>query len=336
MLTYACPAECSNCGTVSSPRDRNHLSLDVVLRGIEEAHRLAFENVVFTGGEATLRWADLLTSISHANHLGLPTRLVTNAHWAETSQAAAERLDQLLAVGLDEINFSTGDEHTRFVPLDRVVFGAVAAVERGLIAHVMVELRGTRRVSSASLLQHPLIRALPEPQRERVQPTESPWMPLSPHRIETYPEGIAVTSRNLTGCVGCDSVLQTYVMQADGRVGSCCGLGMRIIPELSVGRVDGDSFLADAIAEAEADFLKLWLHYLGPEKILAWAAERDPSIEWEGMYAHRCQACIRLYRDPAVRELIQDRYLEAVPDLVQSAWLREHYISAMLEGAPAP
>src|SRR5207249_10291620 len=78
------------------------------------------------------------------------------------------------------------------------------------------------------------------------------------------------------------------------------------------------------------DFLKVWIHYQGPEKILAWAAERDRSIQWEGMYGHRCQACIRVYRDPAVRAVIQNHYQQVIPDVLQSAWLREHYIPQKL------
>src|SRR5262249_35489158 len=94
MLTYACPAECSHCGTVSNPRDRHHLPLDLVLNGIDQAKRLDFENVVFTGGESTLRWDDLLIAIRHAKDISLPTRLVTNAHWAETQAVAAEKMDE--------------------------------------------------------------------------------------------------------------------------------------------------------------------------------------------------------------------------------------------------
>lgn len=330
MLTFACPAQCENCGTISSPRDRHNLSLNCVLRGIDEARQLDFENVVFTGGEATLRWDDLLTAIRYANDAGLPTRLVTNAHWAESVDKASVRLDELLRAGLKEINFSTGDEHVRFIPLDRVVFAIIATIEQGLIAHVMVELRSMRKVTKHVLMEHPLIRCLPSTKLELLRPTESPWMPLRPEQIETYPDRITSTKSNLSRCGGCDNVLQTYVLQADSRVGACCGLGMRAIPELSVADTGMTSFLATAIRTAESDILKLWIHYSGPEKILAWAAGRDPSIKWEGMYGHRCQACIRLYKDRAIQAVILECYTDAIPELLQTAWLREHYIPSKL------
>ena len=333
MLTYACPAQCHSCGTGSSPHDPHVLNLDVVLEGMREASALGFRNVVFTGGEATLRWDDLLTALRLTRALGLPSRLVTNAHWATDMQAAGAAMDALLDAGLNEINFSTGDEHTRFIPLENVVRAAVTTVRRGLTAFVMVEMRAERRISSADLLNHPMVLELPDEQRARVKPTESPWMPLNPFKVETYPDGIAINEDNLASCAGCDSVLQTYVMQADGRVGACCGLGMRLIPELSVGRCSGPGQLEHAIQEAEEDFLKLWVHYQGPEHVLAWAARHDPSVKWENMYGHRCQACLRLYKDPRVRQLVRDHHEEMIGVVLQTAWLRERFIPHRLDPA---
>src|SRR5687767_12928754 len=114
MLTYACPAACKNCGTSSSPHDKNKLNIETALSGIDQARSLGFDNVVFTGGESTLRWRDLLVAIRHAKTLHFPTRLVTNAHWATSLDRASALTRELHEAGLDEINFSTGDEHVRF------------------------------------------------------------------------------------------------------------------------------------------------------------------------------------------------------------------------------
>ena len=46
-----------------------------------------------------------------------------------------------------------------------------------------------------------------------------------------------------------------------------------------------------------------------------------PSIKWENMYAHRCQACIRLYADKSVREVILKNAERMVPDVVAREWL---------------
>ena len=91
-----------------------------------------------------------------------------------------------------------------------------------------------------------------------------------------------------------------------------------ITPELNVARAEGDDFLMRAIEEAESDFLKIWIHYLGSEKVLAWAAEKNPAIKWEGRYAHNCQACLRIYKDPAVGEVIREHYQEMIGAVLQA------------------
>nr|BBH87318.1 hypothetical protein KTC_20690 [Thermosporothrix sp. COM3] len=335
MPTFTCPAACSNCGTLSSPRERTNIELDIILDAIQQAKELDFANVVFTGGEATLRWNDLLQAIAYADSLGLPTRLVTNAHWAQSMERAEAKLETLIAHGLKEINYSTGDEHAKFVPLERVVYATVAAAKRGFRVHIMVELRKERRVTRDDIISHPLITALTPAEFATLTVTESPWMPLDPLLFEKYPPGIATNQANLITRKGCESVLTTYTLQADGRIGACCGLGLRLIPELNESCIRGEKFLSHAIKEAESDFLKLWIHYKGPDKILAWAAQKDPTIVWENMYAHPCQACQRIYKDPKVAKVIRTHYTEMMADVFQSAWLEEEALPEMLTEEPS-
>ena len=152
MPTFTCPAECTDCGTVSSPRERTRLELDRILAAIDEAHELRFHNIVFTGGEATLEWKSLLKGIERAAGHGLPVRLVTNAHWATSLAIARERIATLMAAGLSEINYSTGDEHARFIPVDRVVLACVAACERRFRTHVMMELKQDSAITPSAIL----------------------------------------------------------------------------------------------------------------------------------------------------------------------------------------
>src|SRR5262249_44182179 len=74
--------------------------------------------------------------------------------------------------------------------------------------------------------------------------------------------------------------------------------------------------LAQCSQDARADFMKVWLAIDGPEHILAWAADHDSTIQWEGRYSHQCDACRALYIDAKVRRVIQEHYLEEVPDVL--------------------
>jgi len=335
MPTYACPAQCKNCGTVSSPRDRNNIGLDTMLSAINQASELGFFNVVFTGGEATMRWDDLIEAIRQANRLKLPTRLVTNAYWATSEDEANHRIRELVDAGLMEINFSTGDEHVRFITLESVVNAILATLNSPLNLAVMIEVRAQAAVTKELLLAHPRLEPLSAEDKERIRIVESPWMPLNPSKIEHYPEGVAINRSNVAAAGGCDSVLQTYVMQADGRIGACCGLGMRITPELNVGNSQGEQFLKTAIREAESDLLKLLLRYKGPEQLLAWAATKDPEIAWENLYAHKCQACLRIYKDQKVAKVIREHHTELIGETLQAAWIEEEFYPNLTESLQA-
>lgn len=328
MPTRTCTAACRHCGSFSSPRVDQSLDVAVVPEAIRQAAELGYVLIAFTGGEATLAWDALIDGIALTRSLGMTSRLVTNGHWADTPAAAARVVAALRAAGLDELNVSTGDEHARFVPLDHVANALVAGLDDGFEPQVMIEYRRQRSVTKDGLLVHPLLADRPD--RDRIGVVESPWMPLSPRRKADYADGDAVNGVNVHERGPCTSVLESYTVHPDGKVSACCGLGMELIPELYAGEAVGPSFLADAMADAEGDLMKLWLRYRGPEKILAWAAQRDPTIEWEGLYAHNCQACQRVYRDPKVVAVIKARHEEAIAEIIESVVFDEAIYPRML------
>lgn len=325
MPTWQCNAACANCGTFSSPANKTRLRHEAAEDAISQAAEAGYRVVVFTGGEPTLTGQWLLHAIALAKESGLVTRVVTNGWWANTPKRAAKKIEEFLDAGLNEINFSTGDQHARFVPVQTVLCGLRAAVEAGLCVAVMVETVNERTITKATIEAEPGYRALQgEFPNVAIEIHESPWMPLNPNEVQTYPPGIAVNSSNLAFRTGCDSVLGTTTVEADGTIGACCGIGMRLVPELQLGNI-ADTSLVEAVHRGEIDFLKRWIRYEGPERILAWAASYDPDIKWENMYAHRCQACIRMYQDPRVRRVIRDHHLDKLPDLMFGEWLLFKY-----------
>lgn len=326
IVTLQCPAACEHCGTLSHPKALGHVPLEIMKEAIDEAASLDFANVVFTGGEPMMRPADVLAAISHAKDLGLSTRTVTNAFWAVDMRRAHHMIDELVTAGLDEINFSTGDQHARFVPLANVRRATKAAQRAGLVPHVMVELTGTGALREEHVRAELLNEAddgfsIAEGDFSIIV---SPWMPLDPDRMGDIEASRAITARTLPCRTGCESILQTYTLYPDGFVAACCGLGCKLVEELHVAQWDLPGFLKRAIECAESDLLKHWLRVTGPEKILAWAAQFDPGIEWEGKYAHRCQPCLRIYKDPAVGKVIRQHFSEAMPDILFQMWIDKH------------
>lgn len=289
--------------------------------------------VVFTGGEATLVPDLLDDGLRLARSFGLQTRLVTNGHWATTREIAVNEVRRLAALGLDELNVSTGDEHARFVPLPSVCRAAAASIAVFGTAVVTVELRSERSITKQTVLDALHAEGLSMDEIAGLNIIESPWMPVSPFRVETYENGHAVDRTNLSMRSGCESILQTYTVEPDGVVTACCGLGANIIPELHIGHVSDPDALAIAVERSEGDLLKLAIRYMGPEKILAWAASLDQSISWEGMYAHNCQACHRLYRDERVRSVISRHLKDIEANILAAVVFDEALYPAVISNA---
>jgi hypothetical protein len=229
----------------------------------------------------------------------------------------------LLDAGLEELNLSTGDEHARFIPIERVVYAIVAALTRSLETWVVVEKRMGREIIKDTLNRHPLLTSMPLAQRELLHVDDGVWMPLDPAKIETYAPGLTVNQLNVASRPACTNVLQTYTLGADGKIAACCGIGQRRVPELTVGEAGRPDSLSEAIKAAEGDFIKLWLRYFGPEHILAWAKQKNPAIDWEDMYAHQCQACLRVYQDPEISRLLKCHHSELSSAIALAAWLDE-------------
>jgi Radical SAM superfamily/4Fe-4S single cluster domain len=339
LLTLQCNAQCEHCGTMSGPKVKTRLELEDAQSAIDQAAGSGYKMVVFTGGEPLMYGKGLFTLIEQATALGLPTRVVTNAFWASPLQAARTMARRLVRAGLREINFSTGDQHARFVDVDNIIRATRACLDEGLPVSVMVETVRDARWCIETIRQRPLFESLiGTVDAERINFCESPWMPLDADQAQAYPCGYTAHRGNVATRLGCDSIMNTTTVLADGRIMACCGLGTQTIPELEVGNLRTSTF-AEVDRRVNDDFLKRWIKIEGPERIVAWAAEKDPSIEWEHRFAHRCQACKKLYSDPKVRAAIVEHHEEKVADVLFEEWLLHHCErsgSADAEPVPAP
>jgi hypothetical protein len=316
--TYKCTAACENCCFDSNPSLTNRLSYENIVSFIKESLKLqTIELIVFSGGECFLLGDDLVRAVEYIASQGIKTRCVTNGYWASSKEAGYRRLQQLRSAGLNEINISTGDFHQEWVSEQCVVNAACSGVEVGLDhTLIMVELQKQRRVTMASLLNNNLqLRELwNSTSRDQFNILESPWMPMSAEEIIEQNDQSRLNRYNLHSKKGCDSILSTIVATPDHKVGFCCGLSREKIPELNMHWEKG--FLLEHLEEAGRDFMKIWLFVEGPEKILAWAASKNPKIDWENRYAHHCHTCLALFDDPLVRATIAENYKERVDDVL--------------------
>ncbi len=305
MPTFACPARCRHCGTLSSPDAKGRLALAQQLEAIRQASEAGYEEVVFSGGEPSLAGDDLFAAMHAAVALGMRVRIVSNAHWATNLDVARKFAAALAGAGLAHATLSTGDEHSRFIPVANVLTAARALADRGIEVSIVVEATAARRHNSTNIESSSefaaLVRDYPD---ASVTIQDGVWSALSPYRALPYASGDTVNSQNLHTRGGCAELFRTTTIQADGVISPCCGLGIRTTDDLRLGEF-GSISLTEADTAARTDPLKRWIAVAGPERILAAAGRKDTAIRWENQYAHRCQACVRIFRDPQVRRAAQ-------------------------------
>ncbi|MGM0156664.1 hypothetical protein IGI47_000952 [Enterococcus sp. AZ191] len=116
--------------------------------------------IVFTGGEATLLGNMLIAGINYATKNGLATRLVTNGHWASNPVRAEKYAKKLKDAGLKEINFSTGDQHQKYVRVDNVLLGSLMAIEQDIPVSISLETHRFAKFRENDLKLNPILKKL--------------------------------------------------------------------------------------------------------------------------------------------------------------------------------
>lgn len=308
LVTYQCTAACDQCCFACHPGKKGRIPQPQILSYITQAAGIpSVRNVVFSGGECFLLGADLVEAIECASSRKLATRCVTNGYWARSPEAARRRLQRLVRAGLTEINFSTGDYHQEYVPVERVRFGSLAAYELGLGLSIMVETRQGRHFTKDSLLADPLFAEVHRRDPDGLRIQENVWIPMEEdrtiehdsrhHRNRTHPEFMK----------GCRKVLSNMVITPDEDYVVCCGLTMDQIPELHIAKAY-DAPLADIAARADRDILRRWIRVDGPERIIEYLQSRDPSITYSWDRVHPCEACRDLHHRADLRQAVT-RYI---------------------------
>jgi pyrroloquinoline quinone biosynthesis protein E len=103
-LTHRCPLQCPYCSNpLELDRVAGELDTATWLRVLDEAAALGVLQVHFSGGEPLVR-RDLEKLVAHAAGAGLYTNLITSAVLLDQ-----ERLDALVAAGLDHVQISFQD-----------------------------------------------------------------------------------------------------------------------------------------------------------------------------------------------------------------------------------
>ncbi|RZM80322.1 radical SAM protein [Pseudoalteromonas rubra] len=302
LPTYRCTAACKECCFESSPEVKGRLSLDEIEHAIDSAKESfpALKMVVFSGGECFTLKEDLYSSIEKASRLGLATRCVSNGYWGKSLDNAHSVAKKIAKAGLNEINFSTGLDHSQFVTLQSVINAALACIEHGITTLIIVEKDSESSEVLNDLYNHPDFGKISASSLLTVK--SNAWMPF---KQDFESRGDQSSGPNLNE--GCSQVFENIVVTPHNLVSACCGLTHEHIPEMKIGDLEHDSIGAAFNNQLE-DFLKYWIKVEGPMNIIRQLCDEDFITREVGQIDHICQACVHLHKNPVIREKLASEY----------------------------
>lgn len=267
LTTMYCTAKCRNCCFQCSPHRKEKMTLCEMKSYIDIVGKEfpTVKIVVFSGGECTSLKDDLLNSIQYAHENGFKTRIVTNAFWASSYDKAYNQLFLFKQYGLDEINYSTGDDHQEWVPYENIVNACLAARSLGFNVLVNVESHPDSSFNSSVFKNDIRIsRYLGEDifDSNSIKIMQGIWMPVDEQEkhnrihVKVKPQYKA-----------CESLFETLAIIPNGDIYCCCGLTCLENPFLKVGNIHSSS-RQEIMSNQFDDILKIWMHTEGPYKIL--------------------------------------------------------------------
>lgn len=319
--TDQCQARCAHCLMKSSPERDEALTVDDMWRIIDYLHvNHALRLVVFTGGESTLLGDDLFEVIARCVSVGLGTRLVTNARWAESPIDAQTMIGALREVGLDELNISTDDFHRVWVPLEWVRNAWYSAKGVGFESVILGICSGPRSKITTEYMCAFLNEDIPEiydehqVRRKLSKAADGTLYAISNTsiakigRASQLRDGYFVKGHDVV--LGpCSGVLRPITLLATGELGVCCGLNAEGNLVLSLREnADGVFGAAAGIREEERELLIDALTSLGPAYLYS-LATGIPAANIVNRFTSMCELCAiftesnelvsRVLRDPS-------------------------------------
>jgi hypothetical protein len=305
ITTRQCTAACDHCCFACTPTTTERISPERLKLLIDEALEIpSIRFISFVGGECFLLGEELDARIAQASHHGFRVGVTTNGYWAVNRSAATKRVARVREAGLDVMSLSTGEMHARFVPVERIVHGAIAACESGLEVSVSIEAFLGTSFDAASITERPELRALSEAGRLTI--FTRAWLPNADNIGKAELSHDSAENRFSSGVeyAGCDVILDDITVTPSLRVAACCGYPVESIPELQLGSAESRT-LREILRSAPDDTLKLWLHVAGPERMLLFVKSVLPEYELPQGVVHPCQACLHLHRDPIALDVLR-------------------------------
>lgn len=299
ITTYQCTSQCPNCCFNCSPLKQRVMTINEIKSYIDMStnYYTSIKTVIFTGGECSLLGIDTLTNaINYAQKKGLSTRIVTNANWASNKNKALFFISQLAIAGLDELNISTGDEHTSFVPITNVLYAIQAAITIKKIKSIVIAVENQigNKITNQYVIDR--IKEFLTPKEIKLSQDKliiiaDTWVRFSD--IKSHCKFNDSNNTDNTNIKGCDNIFTSININPNGEMLSCCGLAAEYSPFLRLGQLNSNNNIKELYENQFNDFLKIWLYTEGPSGIISYLEKHHVLKDNK----HECSFCLNLLSD---------------------------------------
>ena len=213
--------------------------------------------------------------------------------------------------GLKEFNFSTGDDHQKYVPFDYVLNAAFAAFKVGMkTILISVEGHAEAHFTSCDVVKHP--RYIDFLQKETdggiIQVINNVWMPFKKDASIK-----SVNQSNYVSCGRCENLFNSIIINPYSHMLSCCGLIAERTPYLKLGSLKMKT-MKSMYYNQYADFIKILLATEGPYKILKYLFEKE-GIDEVVPQKHSCGYCADIFFNDVVKDLVIKHYRSRVAEI---------------------
>jgi hypothetical protein len=306
LTTNNCTARCSHCVNDSLPGRQGTLTYAQIREAIESLHNFSpLSLVIFTGGEPLLLGEDLLDAISYADSLGILTRIVTNAFWADTLENAKKTLTMLKEAGLNEVNVSTDDYHLPYIPFENIrnVYNAIQGM--GFGAFVIANTSSYGDIITPEYLIKELGnifsfrfgkdgKSLPQPKPSK----DGTAYLISNGRLQEVGRASSMDTRNKENncedCIplncGCTNAVTNIVLSPNAHLLACCGIEAEGVEILDRGKLSRKN-ISEHFKRINDDVLLNALIRLGPYFVRNFITSKDPSVIFENGCTTLCEIC---------------------------------------------
>lgn len=326
LTTNDCTADCPHCMMGCKPGNTDYLTFDQIRKVIDDYRKHAeLSVVIFTGGEPTLLDKDLLRAISYCSSNGIVSRIVTNAHWADTPKAAERVLKVLYDYGLEEINFSMDDFHAPYIPIENVRNAWRAAHGMGFKAVVVANACGEKSVITPEYICDyfgETVRSVIDSERNR--PGYNPGVPAADGTIYLISQILLHKTGRAKECFSeedfrkdtkkfhhrtrCAGVVSGPNVTSNYHAGACCGVDCRDNPYLDLGDLNKEE-IGDILIRAADNLVLNAIHSMGPYSLSRFIVAHEPSIVFEEG-DNMCSFCERITTDPKCIEVLESNTAE--------------------------